>query len=144
MRAAAIFLVLALGVGCSRAPETVTAQPPTPLVDHMARERLDAIERRLQTVEDDAAELAAIEVQEARPSRSNYELVVSWPSGGGEPYRRGYTDQQACDAARRAVFQENERREAVNQAQVGQANAAGYTVTAVGSVAQASAICIPS
>lgn len=82
--------------------------------------------------------LMAEKASNAVATASGVELVVTWPGRSGADYRHMYSDQVGCEHARQAVFLENGRREAENQAQVGHNG-----VVAVGQVEKATAVCIP-
>lgn len=123
-RFASVILLLFVLVGCQK---STPADSP----------ELVALRARVAVLESEAQKPPAMPVESTSPKPAAYELLVTWPSEPANNYQRGYDDAQKCEAARRAIFEENDRREAENQAQVGKNG-----VIAVGSISKASAVCI--
>lgn len=132
--AALLALVMA---GCSRSDERV-AQLEGRTSDLAAQVRAD--ETRLSKLE--AWQVVSVSPDPAQASQA--ELIVTWPEKGGNDYRRSYATMEACEKARKAVLDENDRRQADSNAAADQNVVPGMHIVAHAQVPRASAVCLPA
>jgi len=144
-----MFLIAACQKGApAESPEVSALRARVATLESETEKARVAVLERIVALENESQKARAALLVLGAPARTPaspkaaFELVVTWPSKPGGDYHHIYDDQRRCEAARQAVFDENNRREIENQARVG--TKGSVTVVAVGPVEKASAVCIPA
>lgn len=78
--------------------------------------KVSLLDLRLQMAEAKLKAPVATQGASAGAPAYGFELVVTWPSKGGNDYRRGYATSEACERARQAIFADDARRVAESHA----------------------------